>query len=238
MSETMRAEQKQTGQTAEALLVWDLPLRLFHWGLAVAVVTNVVTANIGRMDLHERSGLTVLALVVFRVLWGFLGGHHARFANFVRAPRAVLSWLRVPSDPSAPRQAGHSPLAALSVLALLAVTGFMAMTGMFASDGILFDGPLAHLAPAQSEAATRIHHRAKLALILLVVMHLVAILVYKFGKKTNLTRAMVTGRASEAPGRISGADGRISRDRLMFGLALMAVLQLAAHALPLLRPAW
>ncbi|MGB2123328.1 MAG: cytochrome b/b6 domain-containing protein, partial [Candidatus Puniceispirillaceae bacterium] len=78
--------------TKDRLLVWDLPLRLFHWSLAAAVITNVVTANIGRMDLHERSGLTVLALVIFRVLWGFVGGHHARFANFVRAPRAVLAW--------------------------------------------------------------------------------------------------------------------------------------------------
>ena len=224
--------------TEDRILVWDLPLRLFHWGLAVAVVTNVVTANLGRMDIHERSGLTVLALVVFRLLWGFIGGHHARFRNFVRAPRAVLAWLRAPSEAAAPRQAGHSPLAALSVLALLAVTGFMATTGIFASDGILFDGPLAHLAPAQSEAATKIHHRAKLALILLVVLHLVAILVYKFGKKINLTRAMVTGRATDAPDRITGADGRISRERLMAGLALMAALQLAAHALPLLRPAW
>ncbi len=224
--------------TEDRLLVWDLPLRLFHWGLAVAVVTNVVTANLGRMDLHERSGLTVLALVVFRLLWGFIGGHHARFRNFVRAPGAVLAWLRTPPEAAAPRQAGHSPLAALSVLALLAVTGFMATTGMFASDGILFDGPLAHLAPAQSEAATKVHHRAKLALIFLVLLHLAAILVYKFGKKINLTRTMVTGRASETPDRITGADGRISRDRLMAGLALMALLQLAAHALPLLRPAW
>ncbi len=238
MSEPTMSEPTMSDREGDSILVWDLPLRLFHWGLAAAVVTNVVTANIGRMELHERSGLTVLALVAFRLLWGFVGGHHARFRNFVRAPRAVMAWLRKPSDTSAPRAAGHSPLAALSVLALLAVTGFMAMTGMFSSDGILFDGPLAHLAPAQSEAATKIHHRAKLVLILLVVLHLVAILVYKFGKKINLTSAMVTGRPSEAPGRITGADGRISHGRLMAGLALMAALQLAAHALPLLRPAW
>ena len=224
--------------TQDRLMVWDLPLRLFHWGLAAAVVTNVITANIGRMDIHERSGLTVLALVTFRVLWGFLGGHHARFASFVKTPLAVLSWLRTPSDRSTPRQAGHSPLAALSVLALLLVTGFMAMTGMFSSDGILFDGPLAHLAPAQSGTATKVHHLGKLALIILVVLHLVAILVYKFGKKVNLTYAMVTGRASEAPDRITGPDSRISRNRLIVGLALMAGLQMAAHMLPLLRPAW
>ena len=222
----------------DRLLVWDLPLRLFHWGLMAAVITNVITANMGWMDIHERSGLTVLALVAFRLLWGFIGGHHARFANFVRTPLAVLAWLRKPSDRSAPRQAGHSPLAALSVLALLLVTGFMAMTGMFSTDGILFDGPLAHLAPAQSGAVTKVHHLGKLALIILVVMHLVAILVYKFGKKVDLTAAMLTGRASEAPGRIVGPDSRISRHRLVVGLTLMAGLQLAAHMLPLLRPAW
>ena len=227
-----------TAPVNDRLLVWDLPLRLFHWGLVAAVVTNVVTANIGRMDLHERSGLTVLALVVFRLVWGFVGGHHARFTNFVRAPRTVLAWLRTRSDPATPRQAGHSPLAALSVLALLGVTGFMAMTGMFSTDGILFDGPLAHLAPAQSETATKIHHRAKLALIALVLLHIGAILVYKFGKKVSLTRAMITGHASEPVGRITGADGRISRERLFAGLMLMACLQVAAHALPLLRPAW
>ena len=74
--------------------------------------------------------------------------------------------------------------------------------------------------------------------ILLVLLHLAAILVYKFAKKTGLTKAMVTGRATEAPGKVSGADGGISRNRLAAGMALMAGLQLAAHALPLLRPAW
>ena len=190
----------------DRLLVWDLPVRLFHWGLAIAVVTNVVTANIGRMDLHERSGLTVF--------WdsspsgssvGFLGGHHARFMNFVRMPWTVLAWLRAPVERGAPRKAGHSPLAALSVLALLAVTGFMAVTGMFSTDGILFDGPLAHLAPGQSADVTKIHHQAKLALIALVILHLAAILIYKFeARRPILTLAMVSGRASEPPGRIEG----------------------------------
>ena len=222
----------------DRLLVWDLPLRLFHWGLAAAVATNVITANVGRMDLHERSGLTVLGLVAFRILWGFIGGHHARFTNFVRMPRTVLAWLRASADRAAPRQAGHSPLAALSVLGLLAVTGFMAVTGMFSNDGILFDGPLAHLAPDRSSGITKIHHTAKFVLIALVILHLLAILIYKFGKKINLTLAMVTGRASEPRGMIEGPDGGISPSRLWLGLALIGGLQLATHALPLLRPAW
>ena len=124
------------------------------------------------------------------------------------------------------------------MIALLVVTGYLAMTGMFSTDGILFDGPLAHMAPVSPYLMAKIHHYGKPALILLVLLHLAAILVYKFAKKTGLTKAMVTGRATEAPGKVSGADGGISRNRLAAGMALMAGLQLAAHALPLLRPAW
>ena len=223
---------------ADHLLVWDLPLRLFHWGLVIAVMTSVVTVNMGQMDIHERSGLTILALVTFRLIWGFVGGHHARFGNFLRSPAAIFRWMRTPRNAATPRAAGHSPLAALSVLALLGITGYLATTGLFSTDGILFDGPLAHLSPVSPFLMAKIHHFGKPVLIALVVAHLVAILVYKFVKKTGLTRAMVTGRAAEAPGRISGADGGITRRQLIVGLVLMAGLQLAAHALPLLRPAW
>lgn len=227
-----------TSPPGERLFVWDLPLRLFHWSLAVAVVTGVISVNMGRMDIHERAGLTVLALVVFRLIWGFAGGHHARFVNFIRPPLAVLRWLRASQDTAAPRAAGHSPIAALSVLALLGIVLFMASTGLFSTDGILFDGPLAHMSPAPPDLMAKIHHRGKPILFLLVVLHLGAILVYKFRKRIGLTRAMVTGRATDAPGRITGPDGRITRQRMIFGMWLMAGLQLATHALPLLRPVW
>ena len=227
----------------DRLLVWDLPLRLFHWALAMSVIIGVVAVNMGRMDIHERAGLTVLALVIFRLIWGFAGGHHARFVNFVRSPMVVFQWVRGASEPAAKnrtvsRPAGHSPLAALSVLALLGITGFLASTGLFSTDGILFDGPLAHLSPVPPDLMAAIHHRGKPVLILLVVLHIGAILVYKFRKKVGLTKAMVTGRATDAPDRIVGKDGAISRARLICGLALMAGLQLATHALPLLRPSW
>jgi len=227
-----------TSPQDDRLFVWDLPLRLFHWGLAVAVIVGVISVNMGRMDIHERAGLTVLALVAFRLIWGFAGGHHARFVNFVRPPRAVLRWLRAPRDAGVPRAAGHSPLAALSVLALLGIVLFMASTGLFSTDGILFDGPLAHMSPVAPDLMATIHHRGKPVLILLVALHLAAILVYKFRKKIGLTKTMVTGRASDGPDRITGPDGRITRHRLIVGLGLMAALQMATHALPLLRPAW
>ena len=95
------ASKRDDPQQEDRLVVWDLPLRLFHWGLAAAVIISVVSVNMGRMDIHERSGLTVLALVAFRVIWGFAGGHHARFAHFIRSPMAVIGWLRAPRSPGA-----------------------------------------------------------------------------------------------------------------------------------------
>ena len=122
----------------------------------------------------------VLALVAFRVMWGFVGGYHARFANFVKGPLAVLRWLRQSSGQSSgkkgieqPREIGHSPIAAYSVLALLAVAGFMAMSGTMSNDGILFDGPLAHLVPNFTRDATKAHHFSQYIVFALVGLHVV-----------------------------------------------------------------
>jgi len=111
-----RGEHATAG--AGPVRIWDLPTRLFHWLLAALVLCSVVTAKLGGLwiDWHMRAGYAILALVLFRVLWGFAGSRYARFANFVRGPRAVLDYLRGRGA----QGAGHSPLGALSVLALLA----------------------------------------------------------------------------------------------------------------------
>jgi cytochrome b len=109
--------------------VWDLPTRLFHWLLALAIVGSIATVKIGGnlMVWHERLGYFVLTLLLFRLAWGVVGGRYARFANFVRGPRAVLGYLRgVAGTPHAP---GHNPLGALSVMGLLAVLAFQAGSG-------------------------------------------------------------------------------------------------------------
>jgi cytochrome b len=119
--------------------VWDLPTRLFHWTLFVAVTISLLTGLQGGnwMVWHERTGLLVLGLLTFRLIWGVLGSTYARFAQFFPTPRSLLAYLRGHWHGE-----GHSPLGALSVFALLLVLLFQAGSGLFSTDDIVFDGPL------------------------------------------------------------------------------------------------
>lgn len=218
--------------------IWDLPLRLFHWGLAISVIGAIMSAKIGVLVVHERFGLAVMALVGWRIIWGFIGGHHARFANFLHGPVFVITWLRGEiAGWHKVRCAGHSPLAGYAVMALLMITWFMAFTGSLSTDGILFDGPLAHLLPAFNKTAGSLHHFGEKLLFLIILMHIAAILIYKFVKKLGLTMAMVKGHATDIPGTIEGADGAISRNRTILGILLMLVMMAGVQMLTLLRPA-
>lgn len=175
--------------------IWDLPTRLFHWSLATLVVFSVATAKIGGnwMDWHLRSGYAILALIVFRLLWGFAGARYALFAQFVRGPRAVLAYLRAARG-AGERHAGHNPLGAWSVLALLAALLVQASTGLFATDEIATEGPLAKLVSgATASLMTRIHSLNEKLLYALVALHVAAIAFYLFVKRENLVAPMVTG---------------------------------------------
>ncbi|MDL1861964.1 cytochrome B [Betaproteobacteria bacterium PRO7] len=175
--------------------IWDLPTRLFHWTLALLVVFSVTTAKIGGnwMGWHMRSGYAVLALLVFRLLWGFAGARYALFAQFVRGPRVVLDYLRAPRG-AGERHAGHNPLGAWSVLALLAVLLVQGSTGLFANDEIATEGPLSKLVSgATASLMTRIHSLNQNVIYALVALHLAAIAYYFFAKRENLVAPMVTG---------------------------------------------
>jgi len=175
--------------------IWDLPTRLFHWSLVLLVVFSVATAKVGGnwMDWHMRSGYAVLALLVFRLLWGFAGSRYALFAQFIRAPRAVLAYLRAPRG-AGERHAGHNPLGGWSVLALLAALLVQAATGLFANDEIATEGPLSKLVSgATASLMTKIHLLNQNAIYALVALHLAAIAYYFFAKRENLVVPMVTG---------------------------------------------
>ena len=175
--------------------IWDLPTRLFHWALVVCVVGLVVTANVGgnAMNWHFRFGYSVLTLLLFRLLWGLIGGRWSRFTNFVYGPGSVLRYLR--GESPAEHAVGHTPTGALSVFALLLVLLAQVASGLVADDDIAFAGPLAARVAGETVAwATRYHKEVgKVILVALVVLHLLAIAYYKVFKKTNLVGPMVNG---------------------------------------------
>lgn len=175
--------------------IWDLPTRVFHWLLVVCVVGLVVTGNIGgsAMQWHFRMGYVVLSLLLFRLVWGFVGGRWSRFLVFVRSPGVVLRYLKGQSTPD--MEAGHNPLGALSVLGLLTVGLVQVSTGLFSDDEIFNTGPMAHLVSSDwVSRLTWVHTEVnKLVLIALVLLHVAAIIYYRVAKRNNLVRPMLTG---------------------------------------------
>ena len=171
--------------------IWDLPLRLFHWLLVMAVIGSFVSVKLGgnAMIWHGRFGYLVLALVIFRLVWGFVGTHHARFTQFIKSPKVILAYLKSPTETP-----GHSPVGAISVVALIGLFLAQALAGLFASDDIAFDGPLAKfVASTWVELLTSFHRLNEWVLLALVAVHIGAILYYKYAKRINLLSAMITG---------------------------------------------
>ena len=190
-------EEGLAAQDVRRVMVWDLPTRTFHWSLVLLVGVSFVTAELGgtAMRYHEWSGVTILGLVLFRVLWGFWGGTPSRFTSFVCRPGKVLAYARALLGKGHEAYLGHNPMGAYSILAMLTVLFIQAGTGLFANDDIFIEGPLAHLVgKATSDGLTRIHRINQEVLVALVVLHLAAILFYWVVKRENLVLPMITGR--------------------------------------------
>src|SRR5688572_4704998 len=180
------------------VLVWDAPVRLFHWALAALVVFSFVTGKLGGgwMAWHLKSGYCILTLLLFRLAWGFAGGTTARFAGFVRGPRAALEHVRAIVARRLAPHAGHNPLGGWSVLAMLAALLTQATAGLFADDEISTQGPLSIKASSALVARMNwVHEYNQWVIVGLVAMHVIAIAVYQWGLKVNLVGPMVHGTA-------------------------------------------
>lgn len=201
--------------------VWDLPTRLFHWLIVLLLGFSWWSAETGHMDWHYRSGISALILLIFRILWGFLGSSTARFSNFLRSPASVLAYLRRPKESiHAP---GHNPLGGYSVIGMLLTLSVQIGTGLFAVDidGIE-SGPLSYLVSFdQGRLAANIHHLTFTVLQILIVLHLLAIAYYRI-RGRRLIMPMVTGRDPQLPGGAGEIKG---------GGAIRAVLALAVAVL-------
>lgn len=211
---------------ARSIAVWDLPLRLFHWSLAATVTTGIGAGLLGELDLHVRCGQISLALLLFRLVWGFVGPEHARFSSFVRGPRAIASYAR--SLLRGPHQfhAGHNPLGGMVVMLMLALLLAQAVSGLFANNDIATEGPLARfISKAASDAISTLHRRNGWFLIGLIVLHVGAVFAYLLKFRDNLIKPMVTG-AKLLPAGMSAkgiSASRVGLAALVLGLAALVV---------------
>jgi cytochrome b len=179
------------------ITIWDLPLRIFHWSLVGLVSAAIISGEVGgnALEWHVTIGLAILALLLFRVLWGFAGGTHAKFSNFVPGPQRILTYLKGRGE----KPIGHNPIGALSVIAMLLVLLLQAVTGLFSNDDILTEGPLyALVSKDTSDFLTYIHSVNQYVMYILLALHAGAIIYYRLVKREDLVRPMLTGRKQVA----------------------------------------
>jgi len=205
--------------------VWDLPIRLFHWLLVACIVGSLICVNIGgnAIQWHAYFGYSILTLLIFRIIWGFIGSTHARFASFLPNREAITNYLQGKS----PRFLGHNPIGALSVFALLLVLSVQAVTGLFVDDEIAFQGPLSkYLSESSVSFLSEMHESNQVVIYTLIAIHIAAIWYYKKLKGEDLIRPMISGDKEIDPSeeaKYSPSDlGRPSKDGgLQRGLALL-----------------
>jgi len=179
------------------LKIWDLPTRVFHWLLVLSFIAAYVTNWLGvsYFTYHLWAGYFVIILLVFRILWGVVGTHHAQFVNFVRHPIESVTYALHLTKGKAKSYPGHNPLGALMVLTLLLVLLLQAVTGLFANDEIFNIGPLyGYISHELSLKLTAVHKELFYWILGAVGIHVGAVFFYVFVKRENLIKAMITGK--------------------------------------------
>lgn len=176
--------------------VWDFSIRLFHWSLVILIGFLWWSGTEGEeMDNHVLAGYSVLALISYRIIWGFLGSYHAKFVNFVRSPiktiKAIPEVISVRSDS---HYVGHNPVGGWMVVLLILALMAQGITGLGTTDDIFIDGPLvAYLDDDLISLFSSLHHQIADLLIALVILHLAAVLYHDVIKRERLIKAMITG---------------------------------------------
>lgn len=178
-----------------AVLVWDAPLRLFHWLVAVLVAAAYATWRLNWMDWHGWIGEALLALILFRLLWGLFGSDTARFSGFLASPRTVMRHIRTLLRREPDHQIGHNPAGGWVVALLLALLLAETLTGLYVANDVADVGPMTEMVPARlANAIAAAHGILWDALLALIVLHVLAIAAYAAAKGQNLLLPMITGR--------------------------------------------
>ncbi len=209
----------------QRVVVWDAGVRIFHWALLAAMIGAFVTIKMGKLQYHTWCGYVILALLLFRLVWGFVGGTHARFTSFIKGPGAIIAYLKNTIAGGKETSLGHNPLGALSVLAMLAALLFQSISGFLTnSDDFFFEAPLYKLVGKElSDKITTLHKLNENVMLALIGLHLAAIAFYFFFKKENLVKPMLTGvkevEGEAAPSR-GGSPGLAVFLMILAGIAV------------------
>lgn len=197
-------------------LIWDLPLRIFHWSFAATILASWYTAEQGDnlIEIHMQLGFVALALIVFRVLWGLIGPKHARFSQFIPSPKMLVSYLR----DSKTKTPGHNPLGALMVVLMILLISLQAISGLFINDDVYSSGPYYGSISNELEKIMRfLHHNTFDFMIAAIALHLAAITFYWRVKKENLVLPMITGKKTAEQVKSSDA---IPHSKILLGFII------------------
>ncbi|WP_162818093.1 cytochrome b/b6 domain-containing protein [Aquirhabdus parva] len=174
--------------------IWDLPTRLFHWLLVIAIIGGFISEKFNAMDLHRQFGITIGGLLVFRLMWGIIGARHSRFTAFFPTPKRLKLYIEGKWTAE-----GHNPFGALAVLLLLGILMIQVATGLFSNDDSTFFGPLAELINKEiSDRLTHVHRFLEYLILGWIIVHLIAISIHVWIKKHPIIRPMITGGKSHS----------------------------------------
>jgi len=203
--------------------IWDLPTRVFHWTLVVLIFTSWLSAKLDWMRIHVLCGYSILTLLLFRIVWGFIGSDTARFASFLKHPFAAIHHLLHLARREPDTEVGHNAAGGWMVVVMLAILMVQTITGLCANDDVLTEGPLARIVGKdRSDWLTHVHSVNFTLIEIVVAAHVLAIVTYRLLKGHNLLWPMITGKK-----RLPGAT---PAPRLMHPVLGMVVLVAAALA--------
>ncbi|HEY7928634.1 MAG TPA: cytochrome b/b6 domain-containing protein [Steroidobacteraceae bacterium] len=218
----------QSPLPSHRVLVWELPVRLFHWMIFLLVAAAYVSWRLNRMDWHVWIGYAALTAVLFRILWGFFGGDCARFAHFLAGPSAAVAHLRHALQREPDRQVGHNAAGGWMVVLLLALLLTETLSGLLVNNDVADEGPLTELLPAPlANAITATHSIGWDLLAGAACLHVAAILLYAGVKRQNLVSPMITGRKALPPEVAAPRRGGALRAIVLLAISALAVAGLA-----------
>lgn len=196
---------------SQAILVWDVPTRFFHWCLVGVFSAAMLSADSKSMLLaHAVFGYLLLALICFRLIWGIVGSRYARFSEFVRTPAAVIAHLRAMINGNPGNHVGHNPLGALAIVGLLTLGIIVTTSGVSTFNG--FGG----------KPVEKLHEAVAYLMLAIALAHVIGVIASSVLQRENLVKAMATGRKSGSPECAASSGHGMTAIILLLVLAIFA----------------